>query len=310
MPEYVDIMGSILGQRKDSQGPAADPGAGSCITREVDPSTGVARTVVREADGVEHVFGGQTVKSLIESEEEKSSAFVAGLMLPQLHGLVHEVGQRLVQASQLCQIRMKEREAIQEVYDYASLGLSPDASEKELDAAYRKLAKRMHPDKNGGTEEAKAKFQRMKECYEELKRRKNGEDGKDPKKKKKKKGDKKRKKKDKDEGKDEVSKDEDVDNDDNEDSAEPPACLEDGEPPENSWAPDPNRKKEAYDESDEDSGSSSEEDEEKGRISYDPNNHESMTATVRKMLKDLKVLNKQVAMLEQEIKVLRKNNWR
>merc|ERR1712193_147300 len=92
-------------------------------------------------------------------------------MLTQLHGLVHEVGQRLVETSQRCQIRMKEREAIQEVYDYASLGLSPDASEKELDAAYRKLAKRMHPDKNGGTEEAKAKFQRMKECYEEIKRR-------------------------------------------------------------------------------------------------------------------------------------------
>merc|ERR1712193_21525 len=126
-------------------------------------------------------------------------------MLTQLHGLVHEVGQRLVETSQRCQIRMKEREAIQEVYDYASLGLSPDASEKELDAAYRKLAKRMHPDKNGGTEEAKAKFQRMKECYEELKRRRQeGEEGSNSKKKKKRKGNKKRKKKDKDDGKDTV----------------------------------------------------------------------------------------------------------
>lgn len=36
---------------------------------------------------------------------------------------------------------------------------------------YRKLAKKMHPDKNGGTESAKNRFQAMKERYEALKKK-------------------------------------------------------------------------------------------------------------------------------------------
>merc|ERR1712061_338345 len=51
----------------------------------------------------------------------------------------------------------------------AFFGLAEDCSEKELDNAYRKFARSMHPDKNGGTEEAKEKFQQMKERYGSLK---------------------------------------------------------------------------------------------------------------------------------------------
>merc|ERR1712032_985055 len=45
--------------------------------------------------------------------------------------------------------------------------------EKDLDNAYRKLAKQMHPDKNGSTESAKKQFQQMKDRYEAIKKRRN-----------------------------------------------------------------------------------------------------------------------------------------
>merc|ERR1712194_648819 len=58
-----------------------------------------------------------------------------------------------------------------EKLNYQYFGLEADASERDIDNAYRKLARKMHPDKNGGTEEAKKKFQDMKERYEALKKK-------------------------------------------------------------------------------------------------------------------------------------------
>eukprot|EP00891_Asterochloris_glomerata_P008559 jgi/Astpho2/8559/fgenesh1_pg.00125_%23_49_t len=48
---------------------------------------------------------------------------------------------------------------------YEVLGVARDASEGDIKKAYRKLALRLHPDKNPGDEEASAKFQSLQRIY-------------------------------------------------------------------------------------------------------------------------------------------------
>ena len=51
---------------------------------------------------------------------------------------------------------------------YAILGVKKDAGEKEIKQAYRKLARRHHPDVNPGNKEAEEKFKEVSEAYEVL----------------------------------------------------------------------------------------------------------------------------------------------
>ena len=51
---------------------------------------------------------------------------------------------------------------------YEVLGISKDADEKEIKAAFRKQAKQYHPDLNPDNKEAEAKFKEMNEAYEVL----------------------------------------------------------------------------------------------------------------------------------------------
>lgn len=51
---------------------------------------------------------------------------------------------------------------------YAVLGVSRNADEKEIKAAYRRLARKYHPDVNPGDPTAEAKFKQVSEAYEVL----------------------------------------------------------------------------------------------------------------------------------------------
>ena len=51
---------------------------------------------------------------------------------------------------------------------YATLGCAQNADQSVIQAAYRALAKKYHPDANQGSEESKAKFQEIQEAYEVL----------------------------------------------------------------------------------------------------------------------------------------------
>lgn len=49
---------------------------------------------------------------------------------------------------------------------YTTLGVKRDATEKEIKQAYRKLARKLHPDVNPGDKTAEAKFKEINEAYE------------------------------------------------------------------------------------------------------------------------------------------------
>ena len=58
---------------------------------------------------------------------------------------------------------------------FSTLGITPNATEDEIKSAYRKLAKKYHPDVNGGSAEAEAKMKEINEAYSEaLKIRRSG----------------------------------------------------------------------------------------------------------------------------------------
>jgi molecular chaperone DnaJ len=51
---------------------------------------------------------------------------------------------------------------------YAVLGVKRDASQKEIKSAYRKLARKFHPDVNPNSKDAEARFKEINEAYEVL----------------------------------------------------------------------------------------------------------------------------------------------
>mmetsp|Transcript_82462 Transcript_82462/g.163675 ORF Transcript_82462/g.163675 Transcript_82462/m.163675 type:complete len:1171 (+) Transcript_82462:65-3577(+) len=138
------------------------------IVRQTDDESGQARTIVQSEDGSRKVFGANTVQSLMSSKKQDATRWVGSLTDRQIHGLVHEFGQRLIDTSRRYTKHRLELEGLAKQADFAYFGLSAGATEKDLSVAYRKMAKRMHPDKNGGTEDAKRRFQVMKEKYENL----------------------------------------------------------------------------------------------------------------------------------------------
>lgn len=144
------------------------------IVRTVDTDSGAARTFVRNEDGDHSVFGENTVASLTKASEEKAYQWASALSQMQIRGLTHELGQRLLAQSRLYHSRLKELDKMGDALNYSYFGLTPDSTDKDIDNAYRKKARQMHPDKNGGTDEAKQKFQSMKERYEAIKRKRDG----------------------------------------------------------------------------------------------------------------------------------------
>src|SRR5262244_362736 len=51
---------------------------------------------------------------------------------------------------------------------YSTLGVAKTASEKEIKQAFRKLARKHHPDVNPGDKDAESKFKEINEAYEVL----------------------------------------------------------------------------------------------------------------------------------------------
>jgi len=146
----------------------ADEEGHPVIVRHVNSETGVGRTVVMNEDGTMRMFGADTVSSMTARDEGDIAEWIASMTERHLRGLVNEVRERVVESSQALHSRRTELERLSRQVNFEYFGLSEGACAKELDNVYRRLARGLHPDKNGGTEEAKRRFQVMKSRYEEL----------------------------------------------------------------------------------------------------------------------------------------------
>ncbi|CAE7422363.1 unnamed protein product, partial [Symbiodinium sp. CCMP2456] len=136
------------------------------IVREEEPS---ARTIVTNEDGSHRAFGEAIVKSLMSKEMDKVVAWVTSMTDRTLRGLVNELSERFFALQRQLLQRREQLKEQQRTKGLAMFDLREDCTTKDLETAYRRLARSMHPDKNGGTEEAKERFQTMRARYEELK---------------------------------------------------------------------------------------------------------------------------------------------
>jgi curved DNA-binding protein CbpA len=190
--------------------------------------------------------------------------------------------------------RLKELKLLKEQQGFAYFGLSADATEKELEGAYRTFAKKMHPDKNGGTEDAKRNFQTMKERYESLKKRlrqrslgsEAGDDSDSEDAQRKRRG-----------------RGQSADNAENDFSAEGGCAgqILDGEvPPEQKSQ---KKRKEAYDEDDDSAGKQKDQDAapKASSFNYDPHDRTSMCTCMFEMLGQLKGIRPQQERLAREL---------
>lgn len=138
------------------------------ILRIFDEETGKEQTIVENEDGSTKIFGATTVQGMVKATMEKVHAFLEKLTDLQIRGFMHEVKYRFVELNRWYAACALAYEDCLEQLDWAYFGLTKEATRKQLDTAYRRLAKAMHPDKNGGTDGAKDRFQKMKDRYERM----------------------------------------------------------------------------------------------------------------------------------------------
>lgn len=171
----VDAAGDALPEGKDVQISVAkckliakdDQTGEPTIVRHIEG--GQSRTIVMNKDGTQRIFGESTISSMSARDEADVEQWIAAMTDLQLRGLVHEFSERVVEGSQRYHKKRERVERLTESIGRHMFNLTDGASEKELDVAYRKLARSMHPDKNGGTEEAKERFQAMNQRYKDMK---------------------------------------------------------------------------------------------------------------------------------------------
>lgn len=127
---------------------------------------GKVRNIVRDKDGRITALGDDSIY-----DEATMKRWVAAMGTWHLKGFEQELRFRVSDIYKEYAELKGQLDDYLENADYIFFGLDKDATLQDLDREYRRLAKLMHPDKNGGSDEAKAKFQDMKQRYEALRKK-------------------------------------------------------------------------------------------------------------------------------------------
>jgi len=127
---------------------------------------GKVRETVRDKDGHITALGDESIY-----DEAVMKRWVATMGAWHLKGLEQELRFRVSDIYKEYATLKGQLDDYLEDADYIFFGLDKNATLKDLEREFRRLAKLMHPDKNGGSDEAKAKFQDLKARYEALKKK-------------------------------------------------------------------------------------------------------------------------------------------
>jgi len=166
----IKTVGAALQTKDAVQVVSCDDSGRAQVLRQMDDD-GSKYTVVMNDDGTKEIFTETRVSSMATMEEDDVAQWMRDVPNLQLRGFVHEATERVVEGSQKYHARRADLQKLGDRMNFAYFGLDSNATAKELEVKYRQLAKKMHPDKNGGTETAKERFQMMKRRYEQLKER-------------------------------------------------------------------------------------------------------------------------------------------
>lgn len=257
------------------------------IARRISEDTGVGVTTVVNEDGTQATFGQNTLMSLMSVDQSDAQSWIGSLSTLETRGLVHEIGRVLLSTSAVYQYHLDRLKQISEQSHYAYFGLSADATLKDIEMAYRKLAKKMHPDKNGGTAEAKERFQQMKERYEALKERRGSDEPR---------GSSKGSAAQDDEQEECDAEKGDEEKGDAGEDGEKEGAGADGETDE--AKPEEPQRKEAYEEDSESEAPKKQ----SSQISFDPTDQESLVTTAVEMLERLKAIEGGMATVKDQLR--------
>lgn len=127
-------------------------------------------SVTRDKHGRIEAIGDESISTFFD--EAVMRKWIASLRKCHLKGFDQEIRFRLSSIwTEYSEIKEKHEDYLENA-DFILFGLDKEtATLKDLEKAFHRLARLMHPDKNGGSAEAKTRFQEMKERYEALKRK-------------------------------------------------------------------------------------------------------------------------------------------
>mmetsp|Transcript_54182 Transcript_54182/g.129044 ORF Transcript_54182/g.129044 Transcript_54182/m.129044 type:complete len:986 (-) Transcript_54182:147-3104(-) len=132
-------------------------------------------TVVFYDDGSRLLWTYDKIATIAIKAEVDILDVIKEMSFRELRGFVHEASMQVVERSGEYHKKKEKLEEMGEQVDHVFFGLPPDACIKDVEAAYRKLARAMHPDKNRDVPDAKEQFQSMKARYERLMAKLKGE---------------------------------------------------------------------------------------------------------------------------------------
>jgi len=142
---------------------AEDP---EVVINKATSSSGEEFIIVGDANGNQlGTFGMQHIEFELKANAQQLKDWITGMETRLLPGLLTLLGGEVTLRGGKLKAAEQDRDELRGSEDYGFFGLDADASDKDIDRAYRKMSTVLHPDK-GGDDDA---FADMRKRYEQLK---------------------------------------------------------------------------------------------------------------------------------------------